>query len=278
MFKPHEISFVINEHNTTMASLVYDNIPHSHKAPFHIDKNTKLVIFYCNNHTRIKVFNKAKALGIFDKIIQVQPQAHENKMIQHSLLNGKIDIPETKIFLDSGDDISDYLVKPYNGFYGNGIEHATSPFVYNKFFQKHIDKVREFRIVYCSWFDNDSQSMVIEKEMDDPTELTQNYFNGSTFEPVVFDNFHKSNVDQSIVDRLRIYGKFLCKELHLDYVGADFILDKNDKLQFLECNWMSNHEALPNIKECDDQHVRLFANLIKMDKEVLYKKLYKNFT
>ncbi len=51
------------------------------------------------------------------------------------------------MFLQPVDTISDWIVKPPNGFYGRGIDYAHEPKTYNRFYQKLINKSKEYRIV-----------------------------------------------------------------------------------------------------------------------------------
>lgn len=71
-------------------------------------------------------------------------------MISHTLLNGIVNQPISKYQLSSDDNISDFIVKPPLGGFGKGIEQATHKLAFNKFYQQKINKVREFRIIYCS--------------------------------------------------------------------------------------------------------------------------------
>ncbi len=129
------------------------------------------MVFYCGNTTRHKVYSKARELGILENVIWVQYQTFEHKMVVHSMLQDKVKQPETKMLLDSDDDPDDYIVKPPTGYNGFGIFPADNTTNFNKFYQQRINKVREFRIIWCSWFEDDNESMILEKTMEDASKL-----------------------------------------------------------------------------------------------------------
>lgn len=278
-FKPNEISFILNKKNNTFASQLYDNTNHCKKGIHYIDKETKLVVFYCNNNTRSKIYNYAKELGIHDKIIYIQPIALQQKTLQYEALRGSgINIPEYKFFLDDNDDISDQIVKPPEGFYGNGIEFAKTHITYNRFYQKFIDKVKEYRVVWCKWFTKDNQCRIIEKHKPQGGMLTQNYSNGQRLKANnVYDDI-TNDIEIDIVNNLISQAKIIINSLNYCYCAIDIMVDKNGKYQFLECNSMTNQDnaykedASVNAKR---QHKNLFNNLFTLDREYLYNLMYK---
>lgn len=273
-FDSSEISFILNEKNKTLASQLYDNTDNGKQGIHHIEEQTKMVIFYCNNPTRQRIYNIADKLNIKDDIIQIQPYAVEDKPTQYQiLLDEDINVPEFKMFLQPVDTISDWIVKPPNGFYGRGIDYAHEPKTYNRFYQKLINKSKEYRIVQCSWFDDISQCRVIEKTVSNKSDLTQNYSNGrrnNTFANIWDKN--TKDIEQDIVDELIRCAKIIIEKLQYDYGAIDMVIDTDGKLQFLECNQMTNWDNATNSKVSPnalEQHKNMQNDLFSTDREVL---------
>lgn len=190
-----------------------------------------------------------------------------NRSIGYSKLNvcnraskKDIPVPESRLTLDKGDKVDDWIEKRTNSIGGIGIRKARSKgSISGKYYQKFIDKRRyELRVHAFAWIPKSDWR--IQKRLGDANEIAWNYKNGGHFVTV-----KSPNASKTFVQAWDISEKVL-DMLGMSFGAVDFLVDSNYNIYFIEIN------SAPGFSELSKPiYVDAFAKLKLISKKDLLK-------
>lgn len=172
----------------------YSQFPSARNIPT-INKNA--------GHSKLKVINKAKSLGIL--------------------------VPESKLALSKSDNKSEWIEKRFSSQGGKGICLAKNKIALKgKYYQKFIkDRLYELRVHAFRWID--IKDYKVQKRLGSKDEIAWNFSQGGHFVTV---NNHGYEV---FTDAKEISRRML-DALGMAFGAVDFIVDKERRLYFIEVN------------------------------------------
>ena len=127
------------------------------------------------------------------------------------------------------------IQKPFHSIGGKNItEYHAGDMTYG-YFQKRVNKVREFRAHVALWSEN-PVPLIQEKTVDDPSQLTWNKKQGGKFTTVYQPHLKIRELSPSLVTK--IHNRAICavKALNYDMGGVDIALDDEGHLWIFEIN------------------------------------------
>jgi len=128
--------------------------------------------------------------------------------------------------------------KPIYSFGGNNITdcsetptNSSSSF----YFQKKIDKIREFRAHVFLW--NELQVPYLqEKTVEDPTQLCWNKHQGGKFRTIYSPLLGIQEEGTELIERISSLALNAVKAIRYDFGGVDILMDRNSSLYVIEIN------------------------------------------
>lgn len=132
--------------------------------------------------------------------------------------------------------VAGYIRKPFYSFGGYGIEEGPNlRAAAEKYFQKKVNKQREFRAHVFLWNEN-KVPFIQEKIVPDRTQLCWNKHQGGEFIVPYSDLLGIREIDQDLIDKITIQAIGAVKALGHDFGGVDLALDDQGDIYIFEVN------------------------------------------
>lgn len=130
-----------------------------------------------------------------------------------------------------------WIVKPFRSVGGKGITEWEYDDVYskNKYFQRKITKVREFRAHVFMWAE-DKVPLIQEKMISDRDQLCWNKKQGGKFHYLHAPSIGRSRLDSQLVIDITEIAITTCEAVNYDLGGVDLALDNENNLWVFEIN------------------------------------------
>lgn len=132
--------------------------------------------------------------------------------------------------------IPNAIRKPFFSFGGFGIEEGENlRATRNTYFQKKVNKDREFRAHIFLW-NNNKMPFVQEKVVQDKTKLCWNKHQGGEFKLVYSEITGVQDIPTELLEQIKVQAVGAVKALQLDFGGVDLALDTEGKIYLFEVN------------------------------------------
>jgi hypothetical protein len=143
----------------------------------------------------------------------------------------------------------------------------------NEYYQMKFDKVREFRVHCFLWMDKPVQ-MIMEKFVDDTSQLCWNKKQGATWKFFYQDGLNVQGLEygvpfeQDLYDDIEIRSVEALRKLKYDFGGIDFGLDAAGNLKIFEVNSRMGlkEQSLFTYKRCFDMLRKININDYKRNR------------
>jgi len=152
------------------------------------------------------------------------------------MINAGVPVPEIRPCQDPPHE-DGWIVKPFRSAGGKGIVEWLHGDVYptNKYFQRKVNKVREFRAHVFMWAE-DKVPLIQEKMIDNRDQLCWNKKQGGRFHYLHAPLIGRNKLDPQLVSDITEIAVATCKAVNYDLGGVDLALDDNNKLWVFEIN------------------------------------------
>jgi len=151
----------------------------------------------------------------------------------------RAEIPVPDILHNSTPDVSPdgtWILKPHISMGGRDIEIYTGQSLNGRYFQRKVNKVREFRVHVALWYDNPAY-LIQEKIIDDTNQLCWNMKQGGTFHYVHEPHMYNNDIEVSeLFQNLKDISIKAVRALKLDFGGVDLALDYQGRVWVFEVN------------------------------------------
>ena len=165
------------------------------------------------------------------RLFVLNREIHSNKYRQCMLFRDyDVPVPDTSRRRQSG-----YIQKPFYSFGGRNIFEGRNirPSL-GGYYQRKVDKLREFRAHVFLWGD-EKVPLIQEKTVSDRTQLCWNKHQGGVFN-VAYCPLLEINELGRLADQIREISVRAVRAIQHDFGGADILLDENGDLWVIEVN------------------------------------------
>jgi glutathione synthase/RimK-type ligase-like ATP-grasp enzyme len=216
-------------------------------------KECTTVVNYGLAGKRLDFFRKKFPSSINKPTINRNIGISKYKMVK-SVESIGLPVPDSYIKLPNSLDYNEFIIKKFNSQGGKGIKYATkrsqtTGYYYQRFIN---ERQYELRVHAFSWISEDG--WLVQKRIGDRDKIAWNFSEGGKFYTIT------NKKTKIIKEAINITAKVL-KKMDMGFGAADFILDNNNRLFFIEINSAPGFENLSR-----PYYIDVFNHLCKLDK------------